>query len=48
MNEPRFQYFPASYTAGYSGFVVYYCGGLECNVSYWMIPGTWEHDWDNR
>lgn len=42
-----FAYFPANRTAGYSGFVVY--GPANSNmVSYWMIPGTFFDDWDNR
>lgn len=41
-------YFAANRTAGYSGFVIYWTGEITCNTSYWMVPGTWEYDWDNR
>ena len=46
-------YYPANRVAGYSGFVVYANmrgpGELwPCNSGYWMIPGTFEDDWDNR
>jgi hypothetical protein len=45
-------YFAANRTAGYSGFVVYVAprgtGFLIPSTSYWMIPGTWEYDWDNQ
>jgi hypothetical protein len=44
-------YLAASRTAGYSGFVIYWptintLKSTMCLV--WMIPGTFEHDWDNR
>ena len=46
-----YQYHAANKTAGYSGYVVY-AGAVgelwPCNSGYWMIPGTWEYDWDNR
>jgi hypothetical protein len=43
-------YFAANRTAGYSGFVVYgaYLYLINSPCSYWMIPGTWEYDWDNQ
>jgi hypothetical protein len=42
-------YFAANRTAGYSGFVVYGAWpSLVASCSYWMIPGTWEYDWDNQ
>ncbi len=41
-------YYPASWCAGYSGFVYYGYDGKVANHSYWMIPGTFFHDWDNR
>lgn len=41
-------YLPANPVAGYSGFVVYYCGQDDRNICVWMIPGTFECDWDNR
>jgi hypothetical protein len=48
-----FIYFQPQWTAGYSGFVRYgrdypYWEKEPCNTSYWMIPGTYEYDWDNR
>ena len=48
-----FIYFQPQWTAGYSGFVRYgrdypYWENEPCNTSYWMIPGTYEYDWDNR
>ena len=41
-------YYRSNRTAGYSGFVLYYSGPIAANVCFWMIPGTWEDDWDNR
>lgn len=49
-----FTYLPANKVAGYSGWVVYtvYRGinGAETGPSHsiWMIPGTFEDDWDNQ
>lgn len=46
-----YSYFAANRVAGYSGFVAYsYSADTHYNdalASYWMIPGTWEYDWDN-
>lgn len=40
-------YLEAMQVAGYSGWVIY--GDLDSpSHSYWMIPGTFEYDWDNR
>jgi hypothetical protein len=46
----RHQYLEANATAGYSGFVVYWRNNVdqEPSSSVWMIPGTFEHDWDNQ
>jgi len=52
----QIDYFPASRTAGYSGFVIYsvatktnsFGDELDYNVSVWMVPGTFFDDWDNR
>jgi len=38
--------YPAIRTAGYSGFVIY--GYATPSCGYWMVPGTFEHDWDNH
>ena len=45
-----FYYHRPIWAAGYSGFVVYTRTDArdEVAASYWMIPGTWEYDWDNR
>jgi hypothetical protein len=44
----KIHYLAGSVTAGYSGYVVYYSCNDQSNVSIWMIPGTWELDWDNQ
>jgi hypothetical protein len=45
----RIQYFAASPVAGYSGFVLYGVSHeIPLNASYWMVPGTFFDDWDNR
>lgn len=40
-----YEYFKAIPTAGYSGFVNYYCGS---QMTWWMVPGTFFDDWDNQ
>jgi hypothetical protein len=46
--EMFYDYFAANKTAGYSGFVVYGAHGKNASCSYWMIPNTFEYDWDNQ
>jgi hypothetical protein len=41
-------YLRSNRTAGYSGFVLYYAVEGAQAQSIWMVPGTWEDDWDNR
>jgi len=43
-----FTYLKSNRTAGYSGFVVYNNDGGFKNNSYWMVPGTFFDDWDNK
>lgn len=43
-----YTYLEPIWTAGYSGFVVYWNGAYNASNSGWMIPGTFEYDWDNR
>ena len=48
----KIDYFAGNKTAGYSGYVLYWYQtvpvSVSCNVSFWMVPGTWEFDWDNQ
>lgn len=56
MNTPiRVQhhtYLEASKTAGYSGFVIYQPyllgAGEWQKATFWMVPGTYQDDWDNQ
>ena len=47
MTKAITMYYASNSVAGYSGWVMY---GYEGQLShcYWMVPGTFFDDWDNR